>query len=98
MGIAELCVDERIGDARILFGLMHDPAIVADLLQRLGHGCEVDDSVSGGGEDSAKHSLGEAEVPPKRLQEGAAPNVLDVDVGDPLRMPANHLHRVAACE
>ena len=51
VGIAELGVDQGIGDARILLRLVHDPAVIVDLLERLRHGDEVDDAVAGGGED-----------------------------------------------
>src|SRR5262249_57702283 len=72
VGVAELGVDQGIGDAWILFGLVHDPAVIVDLLQLLRHGGEVDDAVAGGGEDAAEDRLRQAHAPPHPLPPRAA--------------------------
>src|SRR5262245_50156693 len=69
MLVPHLGVLERRRLRRILFGLDHGPAAVADVGEQLGEGREVDAAVAGHGEDSGQHGVEEAPVLGPRLLE-----------------------------
>src|SRR5215813_1569051 len=67
MTVSHLGVLERRGLGRILLGLDHGPAVVADVGEQLGEGREVDAAVAGNGKHAGQHGVEEAPVLGLRL-------------------------------
>src|SRR5262245_39469748 len=62
MTVSHLGVLERRRLGRILLGLDHGPAVVADVRQQLGEGREVDAAIARHGEHAGQHGIEEAPV------------------------------------
>src|SRR5579871_4596904 len=76
MGAAEAGVGEGMGGARVLFGLLHQPAAVAGGGEDLEYGRIVHDAVARRGEKALQHGLREAHVALLAGRERIASDVL----------------------
>src|SRR5579871_5767647 len=79
MGAAEAGIGERVGGARVLLGLLHQPALVAGRREDLEYGRIVHDAVARRGEEALQHGLGETHVALLAGGQRVAPDVLAMD-------------------
>src|SRR5262245_18247399 len=96
MVVSHLRVLERRRLGRILLGLHHGPAVVADIRQQLREGREVDTAVAGHGKYTGQHGIEEAQVLGACLLHHVRSDVLAVDVIDTVGVPLRYRQRVAA--